>query len=571
MKRWIRPQGVIVFLLLVALIALLVFLLSGTLVKRSIEKAGTAIVGARVDVGDARLSLSPLGLTLTDLQVTNPRRPMENTVQVGRIAFNMDPGALLRRKLLVQEMAVERMAFNTPRKSSGAVKKRSAGSGGDGEGTGFHMPALKVPPVSEILANEDLTSVQISGDLKEKAALAENSVQGSLSNLPDRAKAAQYKKRLETLLAGDKITKARLEEAKNLQNEIRAERDKVRAAQENISSSLEGLRARMKEARGAVGQDVTRLTNKYALTPEGLANVTRLLFGQKAGLWADRGVQALKLLSYLPSRSEKDPAKVRPPRGKGVDVPLKDRIPLPELWVKRTALSLTIPSGTLAGEARDLSSDQTLLKKAATFRVSGDDLPSGVSVKADGVLDHTSAAAPRDEYRISYGGWKVADLKLSESEGLPVTLRRGAGALTGNVVVRGEALEGSVRIDLTSVAMEAGGSGDSSLARAMRTALSGVQKFSLTADIGGTLDDPSFRLSSDLDRILKDAVGQAAREEGARLEAGLRKAIEEKTGPALAEAEKSLQSLESAKTELEAVKADLEQALKMKAAVKLPF
>jgi hypothetical protein len=66
-------------------------------------------------------------------------------------------------------------------------------------------------------------------------------------------------------------------------------------------------------------------------------------------------------------------------------------------------------------------------------------------------------------------------------------------------------------------------------------------------------------------------VGQAAREEGARLEAGLRKAIEEKTGPALADAQKSLKSLETAKAELEAVKAELEQALKMKAAVKLPF
>jgi uncharacterized protein (TIGR03545 family) len=320
-----------------------------------------------------------------------------------------------------------------------------------------------------------------------------------------------------------------------------------------------------------VDQDVTRLKNKYALTPEGLANVTRLLFGDRAGVWADRGVQALKLFSYLPSRSEADPAKARPPRGRGIDVPLEDRMPLPDLWVKRTALSLTVPAGALAGEARDLSSDQALLGKATTFKVSGDNLPSGVSVKADGVLDHTDAASPRDEYRFNYGGWKVLDLALSESENLPVTLRHGEGALTGNVVVKGEALEGSVRINLSSVAITTGGSGDSSLARAMRTALTGVQKFSINADVNGTLDDPGVRLSSDLDRILKDAVGQAAREEGARLEAGLRKAVDEKTGPALADAQKSLKSLEAAKAELEAVKKDLEDALKTKAAVKLPF
>lgn len=569
MKRWIRPQGIVVFLVLVVLIAGMAYVLSGTLVGRSIEKAGTAIVGARVDVGGARLSLSPLGLTLTDLQVTNPSRPMENTVQVGRIAFNMDPGALLRRKLLVEEMAAEGIAFNTPRKSSGAVQKRSGEAKEGSEGGGFKMPVLKIPPVSEILAQEDLMSARLSGELKEKAAAVDGNVRSTLSSLPDKAKAQDYRQRLEKLLAGDKISKARLDEAKGLQSEVRAQRDKVRAAQEQIASSLQSLRIQLKEAREAPGQDVTRLKNKYALTPEGLANVTRLLFGDKAGLWADRAVQALKLMSYLPSRP--DQARVRPPRGRGVDVPLEDRIPLPDLWVKRAALSLKIPAGTLAGEARDLASDQALIGKVTTLKASGDNLPSGVSVKADGVLDHTNPSATRDEYRINYSGWKITDLALSESDSLPVTLRQGAGALAGSVVVKGEALKGTVRIDLTSVVMEAGGTGDSSLARAMRTALQGVRKFSLTADISGTMDDPGFRLSSDLDRILKDAVGQAAREEGARLEAGLRKAIEEKTGPALADAQRSLQSLESARAELEAVKAELEEALKVKAAVKLPF
>lgn len=571
MKRWIRPQGVIAFFVLLAVVAGIAFILSGTIVKRGIEKAGTAVVGARVDVGDARLSLSPLGLTLTDLQVTNPRRPMENTVQVGRIAFNMDPGALLRRKILVEEMTTEGMAFNTPRKSSGAVKKPASGTGRDSGDGGIRMPALKIPPVSEILAQEELPSVKLSGELKSKAASADGNVRGSLADLPDRAKAAQYKKRLETLLGDSKISKARLDEAKSLQGEIRAERDKVKAAQDQVASSLSSLRSQLKEARGAVDQDVNRLKNKYALSPEGLANVTRLLFGDRAGVWADRGVQAIKLLSYLPSRSEKDPAKARPPRGKGVDVPFLDRMALPDLWVKRAALSLTTPAGTLAGEARDLSSDQALLGKAAIFKVSGENLSSGVSVKADGVLDHTDAAAPKDGYKITYGGWQVSDVALSNNDDFPVTLRKGEGSLLANVTVKGEDLEGSVRINLTSVAIETGGSGDSSLARAMRTALAGVGTLSISADISGTLDDPRFRLSSDLERIVKEAVGQAAREEGARLEAGLRKAIEERTGPALADAQKSLKNLESARAQLEAVKADLEQALKTKAKVKLPF
>ena len=396
MKRWIRPQGIIVFLVLVLLIVILSFILSGTIVERSIEKAGTAVVGAKVDVGSARLSLSPLGLTINGLQVTNVRRPMENTVQVDRIAFNMDPGALLQRKLLVEEMSVEGMAFNTPRKTSGAVAKLARKSRQGEPDSGLKRMAKKIPSASEILAQEDLPSVERSSALKESSAAARKSVDDALTSLPGKAKVEGYQKRLDTLLAAKGLTKARIEEAKALQKEIRAERDNVKAAEDKATSSISSLKAQLKEARGSVGEDVSMLMDKYALTPGGMANITRTLFGDTAGVWADRGVQALKLLSYLPSGSEKDPEKVKPPRGKGVDVPLTDRFRLPDFWVKKAGLSLTVPAGVIAGEAVDISSDQVLLKKPATFKVSGKELAGGASLAADGILDRTVPAGPKD-------------------------------------------------------------------------------------------------------------------------------------------------------------------------------
>ena len=424
---------------------------------------------------------------------------------------------------------------------------------------------------SKILAQEELISVKRSEAVRDGAAAAEKSGADALAALPDKAKVDQYQKRLDTLLSATGLTKARLDEAKNLQKEIRGERDRVQAAEDRLGSSILNLKAQLKEARGSVGEDVKQLTSKYALTPEGLANITRTLFGDAAGRWADRGVQVIKLLSYLPSRSSVDPKKERPPRGRGVDVPLKDRMPLPGFWVKRAALSLTVPSGAIGGEALNFSSDPVLLKRPATFEVSGRDLPGGASLTAGGTLDRTRVLAPKDEFDLNYSGWQLGDLKLSENENLPVTLRKGAGTVVGNVIMKGTALEGTFRVNLSSVTMEAGGAGGSSLARAMRTSLAGVQRFNVTADVGGTLDDPKVRLTSDLDRILKDAVGQAAREETAKLEAGLKAAIDEKTGPVLADAQKSLASLESAKTQLATIRSGLEDALKKKAAVKLPF
>ena len=288
MKRWIRHQGIVVFLVLVALIAFLAFILSGTIVERGVEKAGTFVVGARVDLGSASLSFSPLGLTMTDLQITNPRRPMENTVRVDRIAFNMDPGAIVQRKLLVEEMAVEGVAFNTPRQTSGAVSKPARDGKQGAPDSGLERMVKDIPSASEILAQEDLPSVERSSALKESSAAAQKSVEDAMSSLPDKAKTEEYKKRLDKLLGAKGLTKARIEEAKTLQKEIRAEKDRVKAAEDKAASSIAALKAQMKEARGSVGEDVGMLLDKYALTPGGIANITRTLFGDAAGVWADR-------------------------------------------------------------------------------------------------------------------------------------------------------------------------------------------------------------------------------------------------------------------------------------------
>lgn len=81
-------------------------------------------MGARVDLYKADLSVSPLGLELLDIQITNPDEPMSNIVQIERIAFLISSTNLLRKKLFVEEMVVESVRFNTPRKRSGAISSK---------------------------------------------------------------------------------------------------------------------------------------------------------------------------------------------------------------------------------------------------------------------------------------------------------------------------------------------------------------------------------------------------------------------------------------------------------------
>ena len=101
MKKWIRWQGIIIFVGVVAVIVIFVFIFAGSLVGKAVEKAGTRAVGARVDVADADVSLFPAGLVLEGVQVTNPDAPMTNAVEIGRVGLTLEIGHLLSRKRLL--------------------------------------------------------------------------------------------------------------------------------------------------------------------------------------------------------------------------------------------------------------------------------------------------------------------------------------------------------------------------------------------------------------------------------------------------------------------------------------
>lgn len=84
MKKWIRWEGLGLFIGVVVLFCIFWFLFIDGIVKSMIEKYGSQAIGAKVELGSADLSLFPAGLELKDLQITNPDDPMKNAVFQGQ-------------------------------------------------------------------------------------------------------------------------------------------------------------------------------------------------------------------------------------------------------------------------------------------------------------------------------------------------------------------------------------------------------------------------------------------------------------------------------------------------------
>ena len=269
MKKWIRWQGIFVFIGLSLILTIFWLIFIDGIVKRTIEAYGTKAVGAKVELADADLKLFPLGLTLEGLAVTNPDKPMENIVEISRTALLLDPLQLLRRKVIVDEMALTGIRVNTARKTSGAVQTQKAKESKEAaqkpassfcESTG--LPAFGALDVQKILSEEKLESLEWIQKIQNKIKGENNSWQKRLQELPGKEKFDLYRSRIEKLKSGSGGLGGLLGAAgdlSSLQQEIQADLNSLKNAQKQFEQIKTGLSGQIQEAAAAPLKDVERL------------------------------------------------------------------------------------------------------------------------------------------------------------------------------------------------------------------------------------------------------------------------------------------------------------------------
>ncbi len=536
MKKWIRWQGIVAFAALLAVIAGIWLLVVDGLIRYGIEKAGTRIVGARVELAKADLTLFPLGLTLTRLQITNPEEPMTNAVEIARIAGALDGLNLFRRKVIVEEMAVDGLRFGTPRKSSGALPQRPAQKTPAGTGGSFNIPELSLRDPKAILAGENLQSLKLAAVLKGDIEAQKQLWQKNLTELPDKAKLKDFQQRLEKLKsAGQGGIGGIVEgvgEAAKLQAEIRNDIDRLKSAKQDFERSTTDLRRRFDEAVKAPGGDVKRLIENYSLSSSGLANLSASLLGGKIGDWTRKGLAWRARLQPLMARASDRKTKaevVRPLRGKGVDVRFQEHRPLPDFLVRLARVSVELPAGSLSGLIRNITPDQPVLGAPLTFRFAGEKLQGLGAVVLDGEINRVDPAKGSDRATLRVRDARLNDYPLGDPGGIGLVLKQATADLDVKATLSGENLAATLSSQVKSVQMAMGKKADAGpIAAAMADALDGIKAFRVGAEVAGTPDRYSINLTSDMDQVLKNAVGRQVQTQLDRFQRDLEAAVMEK-------------------------------------------
>jgi uncharacterized protein (TIGR03545 family) len=554
----IRRSGVIAFVVVTALLAAVWWLLVDGMIECAIERAGTQAVGAKVELAAADLTLLPLGLTLTGLQVTDSDEPMTNAVEVSRISFLMDGLNLLRRKVIINEMTVDGVRFGTPRKTSGAIGKQEPGMARKIARTKFVLPSAQIPDVKEILSKEELQSLKLAETLRADIQAEQDRWKQQMAELPNKAKFDDYKQRLEKVKSAGKGGLGGIVggagEAAAIQKDLGRDLDNMTTAKKTFDSNLAQFRKRLDEATKAPEEDLRRIRDKYTLSPQGLANMSSALIEGPLGGGIETTLRwYARLQPYLQSGGEHKGAAeiVKPLRGKGVDVRFKEQAPLPDVLIRTAKIGLDLPAGLVSGTIRNITAEQHLLGAPTTFEFAGDNLTGLQSVKLDGEINRIDPAMPHDAGTLNVRGYRLLDLALSTDENLPISVQEAWTDFDLKAGLRGDALNAGLAATLQSVKIAVGAKPDAgAIAKAVASALSDVKGLHLKADVAGTVKQYDIRVSSDLDQVLKQALGRQMQEQTGKFESQLRAAIAEKAAKPLGDLKTGFGSLAGVGDEL---------------------
>ncbi len=584
MKKWIRWWGLITFVVIAALLTVFWLFFVDGIVRRVVERTGTAIAGAEVDVGRARLALSPFGLSLNGIQVTDPKNPSTNTIEIGRIAFSLDALNLLRRKVIIQEMSAEGVRFGTARKKPGFVAARDEKKPAEKKPASFALPSFEMPDVKKILETESFGSIKLIDDAKTDIQNRRDGWQKRIAELPNRASMDSYRARIDKLKTSSRSSLQDLAgtagEAKKIKDDLDRDLDRVRKSREALNTDLSSAKNLVAKAEQAPLDDVRRIRDKYSLSPSGLQNISQALFGAKVTSWFDSGLLWYNRLSPLLSRlsDKKGNVKiVKPVRGKGVDVKFPERNPLPDFLIRTVKASLQPEAGLFTGTIRNITTDQDILGMPLTFQFDGSGMKDVRAITLSGALDHIQPARFNDTINVLANGYRADGMALSSSKELPISLQDGLLDIDVKGLRGAEGLRATLAIKFRSVHIIAGSQeGGGPILTSLRGALSRVSEFSLFADITGEPGIYDVKVSSDLDRVLKDAIGSIVQEQSSRLEKELKTAVQAKTDEKLKELKASLGGLNSIGGNIDSVQNQLNGLLKEATQsaggkIKLPF
>ncbi len=556
MKKFIRLPGLGAFAVIVLLIGGSVYLFADSLAAAAIKKSFSKVTGLEMKIAKTDLTFSPLGIKLDGIEISDPDHPSRGHLLIESSAFDLDPGKLLRRKAIINQMTADgvQQIKPSPAELMQARAEQLQPTQAEPVKEKRALPKMKKLDIEEIMRNEQLETLNIVSNTETEITARQAFWQQRLKELPDQPKLTEYQTRLQTIKQTDTrdlqaVLKA-TNDLKQIKNELESDIRLIQTTRTELSQEKGRLQKMIDKAKAAPANDIRRLQRKYSPSSQGVANISRLLFGDKIATWVKRGLDGYTAAApYIKRMRQPDkPVEAKPERAKGQFVRFKEHEPLPDFLIRNLQLSVIMTNGTLGGSIQNITARQEILGQPLTFSLTGEDR-QGISLQLDGSVDRTKPETARDAFSLKVDNYPLNDIEISAGS-LPLTLERAAVAST----ISGNRINEQIRADAATVASQAQFSSElpegDIIYGPIAEALLDIHSFSLNTTINGTFDDYKIDLSSDLDEILKRVGRRAMQAYSERFKQELSAAVEAKVKQPLEDLDQQLAEMAKVDQEL---------------------
>ncbi|GEM_PF-3702467 len=533
------------------------FFILDMLVEQYIEKSGTKAVGAKVELSSVDVALFPAGIELFGLQVTNPDKPMKNSVEVSHIQAVIELMPLLKKNVIIDDLIFDKVQFNTERKQSGAVPGlkpvHRKGTGGESkwlEGICQQdtLNLFDMPDVEAILQKElkSLESVKLSKDVQKNIARTREKFQKKIDNLIDDKKIEEYRTRINKAGKGSSgiAMLGSALELNDLYKEIQGELDNIQNVQKEFKTELNNCKRQLKSVSTTLSKDVNRLKNKYSPLKGGKIDFGKIIFVPALCSFLKRNQKLIALVEpYFDLPGEKASSSNEPAKSSnaGNDV---------YFMAKNIKINLLFGGGTLTGKASNITNMPAVAKLPALIDFFGGGFKGLDSFNFKSVLDLVDPSHPHHKADLDISGFVLENFIFSDKPDLSLSLLKSVTSLTGSARLDDNQLNCLADIKFRDVIMKAVSSKGSTLQKALVNSLSKVNKFNLLFDLKGTLSEYTMAVKSDLDKIFQSSAQNMLQAKMGKFEKELKAGITAKTAGSAGQNNKGLADLSLLGTKL---------------------
>jgi len=466
---------------------LVYFLFANTIIKLVLESKLGESYGAEVNIAEFDHSLFPTTVTLKGIALTNPTKPTHNQVLVGEANADVALAPLLDDEVIVNELNLLDVQFDTERASTGEVYRVPERSLSFDEIKSKAQEA--VPSVDELLERNPLKTTAAIENAKAAYETYGEGLKTDYGNLPDKSRIDYYKTQVTQLKETNYQDPQALLQAKSAFDQLKEEMSADRARIADFTSKASNAKRELTEAISALNsapqEDYALLKGVIAGDQAALSQVTYFVFGDKAAEYTEYLMSAMQIVMPLIQGEEKSEAPTE----------------IPSILVKEANVSVLWQNEAITSKWNNITNVHEVFGNPTTFSIeAAGDLLKSFTSSGEFWIDSSGVDASQVW---SLAGVNMSNVAFSGNDTLDAVLTSALMTTTGSMKVTDNTLTGTGDVDLQDLVMEATGSSD--VTSAIANALQSLSSLSMTMLLDGTLSNPNFNIKSDLDNKLAQA------------------------------------------------------------------